>query len=224
MRHIRGTILMSLLCLAGALLNIALNILFAGVIALPLYMDTVFTISVTLAGGLFWGILCGALTNLIGHTILFWGWAGYLFILCNVATAVITAGFVRFFPRELSLSPHAAVIAADTPARSRRLSIVMNRMVVIILLSFCLCIAMSVLGGSIAAFIQALIRPAADGQIHNPASATLSPIISRQNLPVILTEILSRIPVNVIDRLVSAFGGYGIALAGSKIFLCGRGA
>ena len=213
MRHIRKTITMSLFCIAGALLNIALNMLFAGAVGLPLYMDTVLTISVTLAGGLFWGVICGALTNLIGHTILFWGWEGYLFILCNVATAIITAGFVRLFPRELSLAPRAA--AADTPRRSRRLSVVIDRMVVIIILSFCLCIAMSVLGGLIAALVQMLVHPAAGGEILNPASATLSPVIFRYNIPLILTEILSRIPVNIIDRLVSAFGGYGIA-AGLK--------
>jgi len=95
----------------------------------------------------------------------------------------------------------------------------MDRMVVIILLSFCLCIAMSVLGGLIAALIQMLIHPAADGQIHNPASATLSPIMFRYNLPVILAEILSRIPINIIDRLVSAFGGYCIALGIRRVLL-----
>jgi len=30
--------------------------------------------------------------------------------------------------------------------------------------------------------------------------------------PVFLAEILSRIPVNIIDRLLTAFAGYGIAL------------
>jgi hypothetical protein len=35
----------------------------------------------------------------------------------------------------------------------------------------------------------------------------------RQGFPLILAEILSRIPMNIIDRLISAFSGYGIALA-----------
>jgi hypothetical protein len=35
----------------------------------------------------------------------------------------------------------------------------------------------------------------------------------RQGSPLILAEILSRIPINIIDRLISAFSGFGIALA-----------
>jgi hypothetical protein len=31
-------------------------------------------------------------------------------------------------------------------------------------------------------------------------------------LPLLLTEILCRIPVNILDRLLSVFGGYGFAV------------
>jgi hypothetical protein len=209
---------MFLLCITGAFLNIAICKLFAGAAALPLYLDTVLTISITLSCGLFWGILCGVLTNFISHTFLyFWGWGGYLFILCNAATAVITYLFIRFFPRELNLTGKKDV-PADIPVKnilrkSRILDFVMDRIIVITLLSFFLCIAMSILGGLIAAFIQ-LLRPSPNGLASNPASYTdLGLTMFRQGFPLILAEILSRIPMNIIDRLISAFSGYGIALA-----------
>jgi hypothetical protein len=214
----RKKLVMFLLCLAGALLNVAICKLFAGAAALPLYMDTVLTISITLSCGLFWGILCGVLTNFISHTFLyFWGWEGYLFILCNAATAVIAFLFVRFFPRELNLTGKRDASAAYMPVKdmsrkSQLLDFVMDRIIVITLLSFFLCIAMSILGGLIATFIQ-LLR-SSDGLVSNPASYTdLGLTMFRQGFPLILAELLSRIPLKIIDRLISSFGGYGIALA-----------
>jgi hypothetical protein len=34
----------------------------------------------------------------------------------------------------------------------------------------------------------------------------------RNNVPVLATSILSRIPINIIDRFIAVFGGYGISL------------
>ncbi|MDR0475829.1 MAG: hypothetical protein LBH43_19445 [Treponema sp.] len=209
---------MLLFCLTGVLLNIAICKLFAGLAAFPLYLDTVLTISITLSCGLFWGILCGVLTNFISHTFLyFWGWEGYLFILCNAATAVITFLFVLFFPGELNLTGKRDVLKFNLPRKSQLFDIVIDRIFVITLLSFSLCVAMSILGGLIASFIQ-LLRSSGDGQAANPGSyRDLGLTMFRQGFPLILAEILTRIPINIIDRLISAFGGYGIALAIAKI-------
>ena len=68
----RKTITMVVLCLAGVLLNMLINRL-RFVTNLPLYMDTVGTVAITLICGAFWGALSGALYNLIGHTLSFWG-------------------------------------------------------------------------------------------------------------------------------------------------------
>jgi hypothetical protein len=37
-------------------------------------------------------------------------------------------------------------------------------------------------------------------------------MLTRKGLPLPLTEILCRIPVNIPDRLLSVFGGYGFAV------------
>jgi len=162
-------------------------------------------------GGLFWGALCGALTNLVAHSIWFWGWEGYLFAICSVITALVTWLFIRLFPRELNLEQAELHVTHSwvQMRKSRRLGTVIDRMVVLILLSFCLCLAMSVSGGLIAALIQ-IFNKSVTG---NPdISIIMSATMFSQNLSIILREILSRIPINIIDRLVSGFAGYGIAL------------
>ena len=216
----RKTAPILLLCIAGALLNIALNMLCAK-FGIPLYLDTVLTVTVTLAGGLSWGVLTGALTNLIGHTIQFWGWEGYLFALCNIATACITHLFVRLFPKELGSARLRNVLqqetvqeifgvpASNTFLRSLRLGKAMDRMMVLILLSFALCVAMSVLGGILTVLVLYLRHSSG----MNPASVLLSSTLFGDGVPIILKEILSRIPINIIDRLLTSFGGYGIACA-----------
>jgi hypothetical protein len=149
----------------------------------------------------------------------FWGWEGYLFILCNAATAVITFLFVRLFPRELNLTGKRDVPTLNLSRKSQLFDIVIDRIFVITLLSFSLCVAMSILGGFIASFIQ-LLRSSGNGQVANPASyRDLGLAMFRQGFPLILAEILTRIPINIIDRLISAFAGYGVALAIKRAIL-----
>jgi hypothetical protein len=203
---------MVFLCIAGALLNIAFNKI-AGVTVLPLYVDTILTISLTLTGGLFWGALCGFLTNIITHTINLSPWEVYLFTLCNIATAYITWLFIRYFPRELK----PGFIPSETAPASRRWGKGIDKIIVLTLLSFALCIAMSIMGGMITAFTELVSFYALRPEI-NPSSVVLRPIMfPGGGPPLIITEILSRIPINIADRLISVFAGYGIALMLCKI-------
>ena len=206
------------LCIAGALLNITISRVAHGSPFLSvLFLDTVITVSFTLLYGPVWGVITGGLTNIISCTIESWGWENYLFTICNIATALVTYLFMRLFPRELSL-PHRQETRTyfRVLQKSQRLAFVIERVVVLILLSFALCIAMSVLGGLIAAFIQ-IINPSHIG------ASRLSPndiyAMFPQGFSLILGEILVRIPVNIVDRLITAFSGYGIALAVS-VFIC----
>ena len=197
MRKIIGSFIF---CIAGALLNMIVFRVFISMMGLPLYLDTIFTIAVTLMCGPLWGGLTGALTNIISITVFGWEW--YLFALCNIATALITWLFVRLFPRELDLRINAAVYQTG----SSRLSAVMDRFIVLTLLSFALCLAMSILGGCISVFIGFF---KASAESTNPAAV---PTMFHRNIPILLNEILSRIPINIIDRFISAFAAFGVAL------------
>ena len=199
----RRVITIVVLGLLGAALNVAICIFFK-LIGFPLYLDTIMTIAVTLTGGLFAGILCGALTNIIIHSIYFWGWEVYLFSLCSIATAVAVWLFARFFPRELNMD-HAEAARENLPATRN----VMDLVIVLILLSFTLCIIISILGGIIATLITAINQPLVE---RASLAGILAATMFNQEFPLLLKEILSRIPINSIDRLISAFAGFGFAL------------
>jgi hypothetical protein len=207
----RKTVLMFLLCVFGTALNVIFNKVFAGSgMGLPLYMDTVFTITVTFIGGLFWGCLTGVLTNIAGHTMSFWGWEGYLFSLCNILTAVITWKFTRIFLSELTFISDKNETESASFFKSRRLDNFMSKIFVLMLLSFILCFAISILGGLIASFIEI---------IRTPHSVNLASQHSDfySGLPLVLREIVSRVPINIIDRIISVFAGFGIAYAIGKV-------
>ncbi|MDR0447649.1 MAG: hypothetical protein LBH07_03175 [Treponema sp.] len=195
-----------IICLAGVLLNVVITILFYRI---PLYMDTIMTVAVTFLCGLPWGVLCGVLTSITGHTLWFWSWLAYLFTLCSIATAIITWLFIRFFPGALTVVIEGESKTQTIAFRSSYLNRIMDRVVALILLSFALCIAMSILGGLISVFIQFINNAYTDDPNR---FAFLGRVLFDENSPVILVEIMSRIPVNIVDRLIAAFAGFGIAL------------
>ena len=174
------------LTLAGAALNLVLPDLLRSALGLPLFMDTLFTMVLTWSGGLFWGILTGLLTNAAYCFIHSLAWTEYLYALCNAAVALITALFIRLFPGELGFPPRRSIF---------------DRMIVLIILSFALSIAISLMGGIIASIA-----------IGKGPELQFEPELRRRGLPVVAAAVLSRIPINVLDRLVSTFGAYGTAL------------
>jgi len=207
---------MIFLCLAGTLLNITISRL-SFLLGIPLYLDTVLTISVTLTGGLFCGAVCAALTNIINHTLWGFGWEGYLFAVCNIATAFITWLFIKIFPSELNLLQKKPLNNAGVSVKRSLIETIMDRVIVLIIFSFALCLGMSFLGGFIATVIitlDASYKPSGSG-----IAAIFSATMFKGNMPVIIAEIVSRIPVNIVDRLISVFAGYGIALGIRRLML-----
>ncbi|MDR0585456.1 MAG: hypothetical protein LBG57_14075 [Treponema sp.] len=196
--------------IAGALLNILIYHFLRNRLGIPLFLDTVMTMTVTFCGGVFWGALTGALTNLMEQSIFFYGWLYYLYAFCNIAVALVTALFVRWFPQELDID------GTEKPLpKSQRQSLwfqdLMGRAIVLVLLSFALCLAISVLGGLFATFINSFNPPSLVPESISPEHNFRLALI-RRNLSGVLVEIGSRIPVNLLDRLFSSFAGYALAL------------
>jgi hypothetical protein len=210
------------LCIAGAALNIIFSRFNGSVTHLPLFIDTIFTIALTFSRGPFWGILTGVLTHLAFNSIFPSGWLMYLYTLCSIATVLITVLFIRLFPGELGFLSRRDAVTLKTIMRTSgprvqgnwlhiaaKGGLYMDRVMVLMMLSFSLCIAMSVQGGLTAAVIEFLASSGSSGTEGPELLFKLT--LLRRNLPLVGVEILSRIPLNVIDRLVSVFGAYGIA-------------
>ncbi|MDR1932005.1 MAG: hypothetical protein LBQ57_04180 [Spirochaetales bacterium] len=85
----------------------------------------------------------------------------------------------------------------------------MGRAIVLVLLSFALCLVISVLEGLCAVIIDGY-NPSLLPDTASP-ELNFRPALIRRNLSAIIVEIGSRIPVTLLDRLFSSFAGYGLA-------------
>jgi hypothetical protein len=201
----RVIIITAILCLAGTAGNYGLW-RFADFLGQGLYLDTVLTISVTFSGGLAAGLLTAVLSQAVYGIGFYPFWGYYLFGICGAAAALLTAFFMRRFPREcngLRLFPDAPEESPQTAGAS-----FLSVAIMLSMLSLFMCILMSVLGGLIAVFIdQALQSPISDAHPETYFQVGLL----RQGLSLPAMEILARLPVNIVDRFVSVFGAYGIS-------------
>jgi hypothetical protein len=193
-----------LICLLSALGNVLLGTLVSGVLKAPLYLDTIFTVSVTFSFGLLPGLITGVALypaqNALYNVILNTGAdtaAGNAFVLCVVSEILLVhlfcvkAGTRRFFfLEEPSLSSFVSIAAP------------------LLVLAALDCILISIIGGVID-FIQnkLLVIP----RVFYPEDIFKLGLI-RNNVPLLAAAILSRIPINIVDRVIALFGGYGISL------------
>lgn len=212
--YMRKFLVMFFLCLSGAVLNSAIPALLTDIMRPPLFLDTIFTVSITLLFGLRWGALCGFLNSIFAVTILSHDWVVFLFVFCTVGTAAVTSWLMRFFPEELNLVPLFAGSSSKQSNKlykSSKLNGVMSVIIALILLSFVLAIIMSVLGGIISTIINVISRSAEVMDIVTPQSTRLTGSMFSSDMSFLLKEILVRIPINIIDRLITVFAAYGIA-------------
>jgi hypothetical protein len=196
-------VILCALCAAGAAINCFFNVSIKQIAGISLFLDTVMTMALTFYGGMFWGLVTGFLSNVIVSSLWFYGWSYYLFSLCNIAVALVTALFIRWFPRELGILP-----LMGSAVKTKRMEEVIERGVVLILLAMALCVVISVMGGLIALVVR-IFHPGEPGTI-DPEIPFRAALI-RRNFPSFAVEIGARILINIPDRLISSFAGYGIA-------------
>jgi hypothetical protein len=172
------------------------------ILELPLFLDTVFTLTVTFAAGLVPGILTAALTTL---AIGLWRYPFlgiYLYVLCSIAAAWLVWAFrdkiIFTFPSRRSSEFQFSVVSCVS---------------VLVCLSVLMCLLMSVTGGLISYVnIELLQNPESSGSPETPFYWGL--ILN--GFSVLPASILARIPVNILDRFISVFAGYGTAFAVKK--------
>jgi hypothetical protein len=77
-----------------------------------------------------------------------------------------------------------------------------------------MCLTVSLLGG----LIDFITTTALEIQNNEVNPSTLFKLgLLRNRLPLLAVDILSRIPVNIVDRFIVAFGGYSVGLAIRRI-------
>jgi hypothetical protein len=184
-----------ILCLIATAANFGLSRI-SGLLGLGLYLDTVFTVTAAFAGSLGAGLITAALSTIAyGLTYTYWGF--WLFGLCSAAAALLTHGVHRFF-----LSRYVSSPKGEEPPP-------LDRIIMLVVLSLVMCVLMSLMGALISVFIQLVLRR----PIHDVSAETWLKVgLLKQGLHLAAAELLARIPVNIVDRFISVFGGYGAAL------------
>jgi hypothetical protein len=196
---------------AGALLNLGTMLLVQNVLHAPLFMDTMFTVACTFVGGLPWGLATAVLTHLISNPALGAPPPAYLYTFCNIAVAFLTCLFIRLFPGERRIAG-----GAGNDGKQWQISTLLDRITFFFILSLAMCFFMSIMGSIISTIIEVFFTSweAYDAETFIFRRMLVRKIGENRSGPaLLLIEILCRIPVNIMDRLLSVYGGYGIALA-----------
>ena len=193
------------ICIASAMGNWLLSHLVFTAAGLPLYLDTVFTAAVCFSLGLIPGLLTGPVLGLITTLIRYHfvlgqielAGASALFTLCIAAEVVLICLFYKkFLVKEEApflAKPSLQTFIAMTP--------------LLLSLVALACIVVSVTGGIIDFTLTQYSTPR---PIFPEDTFKLG--LLRNNVPVLASAILSRFPINIVDRFFVIFGGYGISL------------
>ena len=181
--------------------------------SLGLYLDTIFTVAVTFLAGLLPGIICAIITTFVYSFIyyLVWGmpyyWMWYFYIICSIAAVLLVMFFARFFREEYKRVQIG--VYSESSGKQQLFAVI----IMLAILSAAMCALISVLGGLISTFINIASNVVPEDV---PPETWLRMGFLRQGFSLTVSEILSRIPVNMADRPISVFCGYGIAFLVKK--------
>jgi hypothetical protein len=196
---------LSLVCVLAAGANYLFHNIFVNFLRIPLFLDTVFSAAVTFAFGLWPGLATVLLTK---AAFIVSGGSLDPFILCSFAEVLFICLLKPPQPGELSKRNLALSEAAFTSF----ISIFARLMLLYIVCS----VAVSVLGGIIE-FIYHTVLP--NPKLYFSAEDTLKIGLLESGIHPLAMNILSRIPVNFVDRLIVIFGGYFISRGIGKLTL-----
>jgi len=191
-----------ILCAVSAVCNAVLSHFVINVARLPLYQDTVFTIAMCFSAGLFAGFLTGAFScfcisfvyiYILGLSL---PRVGYLFYICVIVEVLL----VCFFRNKMK---KREMVFLQRPSLQSFIYIAP----LLLGLAALDCIAVSITGGIIDFVLVTLQVP----RSISPED-TFKLGLLRNNVPLLATAVLSRIPINIVDRFIAIFGGYGVSL------------
>ncbi len=197
------------LCVICAFCNAGLSYLLNTLLKVPLYADTIFTVAMCFTAGALAGILTGALLSPLAFLIVCkyllglpyeTSWVRNIFTICVLAEVALVCFYhARIKSRE--------DVFLQKPSLNSFTGVATHLLVLVALD----CIIVSICGGTIDFILGKLSAPLA----YSPED-TFELGLLHNNVPVFATAVLSRIPINIVDRFFAVFGGYGISLAFRK--------
>ena len=188
------------LCILAAGANFGLSTLLVHVLKVPLFVDTLFTAAVSFTAGLLPGLLTALLTQTATGIR-----EGSVtpFVLCSIAEVVLVCRFNPVSTYKRRQSDNLTTIRQE-----RAIASWVSIFAGLFLLYIVACIAISVLGGLIDFVYHSVLS---NPKQYFSAEDTFKIGLLRSSIPVLATDILSRIPVNLVDRFIVIFGGYFIS-------------
>ena len=207
-RQVWRILALGLFCVFAAAANQLLHNISVYYFKIPLYVDTVFNAAVCFAAGFVPGLITALLPSL-AFAVMF-GSPVPPFIVCSIAEVCIVCLLKPSYPKEASLRK------AQEAAEMRQISLaeaagIFARLMVL----FIVCaLAISILGGVID-FIYHDVLSGSREYFNVEDNFKIGLLDS--DIPTLVINILSRIPINIVDRFFVIFGGYGVALLYRKI-------
>jgi hypothetical protein len=199
-----------IICIVSALANTTLSYIVSSMAGLPLYLDTVFTAAAVFSAGLLPGllialVLCPMFPFLRHHFLLnqpvTMAFTENLFAICTVMEVILVFLFLK------KIREREAQVAERKPS----LQSFIGMAPLLLTLAALDCIVISITGG----IIDFILTQNSTPRPFFPED-TFKLGLLRNNVPLLTSAILSRIPINIVDRFFVIFGGYGISLAYRK--------
>jgi len=184
-----------ILCILATGANFLLNTFSVYFIKIPLFLDTVFNAAVCFTAGLFPGIF----TALLTYTALSIRNGGFdPFILCAIAEVLL---IWKFRPTEPIQIPNHY-------SNEKAVAVFVSIFARLMLLFIVCCLMISILGGIIDYVYYTLLE---NSKLYFSAEDMFKLGLFQSNVPILVLNILSRFPVNIVDRFIVIFGGYFIS-------------
>jgi len=200
-KQFAGFMKLSLLCIFAVVGNLLLSNFCVYFMKFPLFLDTVFNVAVTFAVGL----IPGLVTTMLSYSVIAVMNNSFSpFILCSIAEVIIVYCLKPAEPKKKN--PGESLTRNASP--EMKINTLVNVLAKLMVLYIACFLAISVLGGIIDFFFYGIWS---NPKLYFSAEDAFKIGLLRSGIPLLAMDILSRIPVNLVDRFIVIFGGYFIS-------------
>ncbi|MCL2230904.1 MAG: hypothetical protein FWC01_07385 [Treponema sp.] len=194
----RNIIILTVLSITAALMNIFISGFVMNFLKFPLFLDTVFTAAIAFA----FGIIPGIFTAVLSWFLPCFFYNGFSFyFLCSIAEVLLICALKPSAPDIPNFASKEKIAASYTALVSK------------LFLLYVLCaVIISLIGGVVDYITHLFIE-----RNYYSVDDLFKQGLFMSNIPVFAINILSRIPINIVDRFIVIFAGFFISRGLVKI-------